>query len=164
MGAVVAPLSACGKYALDLARCGGDCASGGNPGRQQCAGRGLLAAGTGAALEARFAQRFGVVRDAQGQVQRLVVLYLGKLGGGELNFSSDIDLVYAANSEGESDGAHVCCMRRIILRGWASSWPGCWMTSRPMVFVTAWLRLRPFGNAGRVALSFATVIMPARGP
>lgn len=58
-----------------------------------------------AALEADFAQRHGVVRDGHGQAQRLVVFALGKLGGGELNFSSDVDLVYAYPHEGESDGA-----------------------------------------------------------
>ncbi|RZA27854.1 MAG: glutamine-synthetase adenylyltransferase, partial [Lysobacteraceae bacterium] len=44
-----------------------------------------------AALEEDFARRHGVVRAADGSVQRLVVFGLGKLGGGELNFSSDID-------------------------------------------------------------------------
>lgn len=57
------------------------------------------------ALEADFARRFGVLRDASGAPQRLVVFGLGKLGGRELNFSSDIDLVYAYEHEGESDGA-----------------------------------------------------------
>ena len=47
------------------------------------------------ALEVEFAQRFGVVRGEDGSPQRLVVFGLGKLGGGELNFSSDVDLVYA---------------------------------------------------------------------
>ena len=56
------------------------------------------------ALEAEFAERSGVVRAADGSVQRLIVFGLGKLGGGELNFSSDIDLVYAYEHEGESDG------------------------------------------------------------
>ena len=57
------------------------------------------------ALEAGFAARYGVVRDTDGEVQRLVVFGMGKLGGGELNFSSDIDLVYAYEREGVSDGA-----------------------------------------------------------
>ncbi|MBW3550841.1 MAG: hypothetical protein KY442_08470 [Proteobacteria bacterium] len=48
-----------------------------------------------AALEAEMAQRHGVVRDGAGGAQRLVVFGLGKLGGAELNFSSDVDLVYA---------------------------------------------------------------------
>jgi glutamate-ammonia-ligase adenylyltransferase len=47
-----------------------------------------------AALEAEFVQRHGVVRDREGREQRLVVFGLGKLGGEELNFSSDVDLVY----------------------------------------------------------------------
>ena len=57
-----------------------------------------------AALEGEFAERFGVVRATDGSVQRLVVFGLGKLGGGELNFSSDVDLVYAYPQDGESDG------------------------------------------------------------
>jgi len=56
------------------------------------------------ALELEMVQRFGVVRDSEGNPQRLVVFGLGKLGGGELNFSSDVDLVYAYEHEGESDG------------------------------------------------------------
>src|SRR6185312_6226252 len=59
-----------------------------------------------AALEVEFARRHGIVRAADGTPQRLVVFGLGKLGGGELNFSSDIDLVYAYPQGGQSDGAH----------------------------------------------------------
>src|SRR3970282_2464556 len=57
------------------------------------------------ALEAEFAERHGVLRDRQGQPQRLVVFGLGKLGGEELHFSSDVDLVYGYEHDGESDGA-----------------------------------------------------------
>ena len=38
-------------------------------------------------------------------VQPLVVFGMGKLGGGELNFSSDIDLVFLFPEHGETDGA-----------------------------------------------------------
>ena len=41
-----------------------------------------------------------MLRDADGKVQRLVVFGLGKLGGGELNFSSDVDLVYGYEHAG----------------------------------------------------------------
>ncbi|MBN0495392.1 hypothetical protein JTM43_36485, partial [Pseudomonas aeruginosa] len=34
-------------------------------------------------------------RDLRGQPQPLLILGMGKLGGGELNFSSDIDLIFA---------------------------------------------------------------------
>ena len=46
-----------------------------------------------AALEADFAARHGAIRGTDGGAQRLVVFAHGKLGGGELNFSSDVDLV-----------------------------------------------------------------------
>ena len=109
------------------------------------------------ALEADFARRFGVVRDAAGAVQRLVVFGLGKLGGRELNFSSDIDLVYAYEHEGESDGARSLHAQDYFARLGQQ-------LAKLLDEVTADgfchrvdLRLRPFGNAGRVALSFAAM-------
>ena len=54
--------------------------------------------------EARVAERHGVLRDADGRPQRLIVIGMGKLGGGELNFSSDIDLIFGYRAPGESDG------------------------------------------------------------
>jgi glutamate-ammonia-ligase adenylyltransferase len=109
------------------------------------------------ALEAEFAQRFGVVRDAGGDAQRLVVFGLGKLGGGELNFSSDIDLVYAYEHEGDSDGARPLAASDYFARLGQQ-------LARLLDEITADgfchrvdLRLRPFGNAGRVALSFAAM-------
>ncbi len=110
-----------------------------------------------AALETEFAQRHGVVRAADGSVQRLVVFGLGKLGGGELNFSSDVDLVYGYESEGESDGPRVLAaadyfarlgqqLARLLDEATADGF--CHRVD---------LRLRPFGNAGRVALSFAAM-------
>jgi len=109
------------------------------------------------ALEAEFAQRFGVVRDPNGEAQRLVVFGLGKLGGGELNFSSDIDLVYAYEHEGESDGARSLAASDYFARLGQQ-------LAKLLDEVTADgfchrvdLRLRPFGNAGRVALSFAAM-------
>jgi [glutamine synthetase] adenylyltransferase / [glutamine synthetase]-adenylyl-L-tyrosine phosphorylase len=50
-------------------------------------------------------QRHGVPRSAAGIAQELVVVGMGKLGGGELNFSSDIDLVFLFPEHGETDGA-----------------------------------------------------------
>ena len=109
------------------------------------------------ALEADFARRFGSVRDADGAPQRLVVFGLGKLGGRELNFSSDIDLVYAYEHEGESDGARSLHAQDYFARLGQQ-------LAKLLDEVTADgfchrvdLRLRPFGNAGRVALSFAAM-------
>src|ERR1700735_4987051 len=46
-------------------------------------------------------QRHGVPRSAAGGAQELVVVGMGKLGGGELNFSSDIDLVLVFPEHGD---------------------------------------------------------------
>jgi glutamate-ammonia-ligase adenylyltransferase len=50
----------------------------------------------------QLVQRFGQPRDAQGSVVEPVLLGMGKLGGRELNFSSDIDLIWAYEAPGET--------------------------------------------------------------
>lgn len=57
----------------------------------------------------RFARRKledtrGTPRRPDRQPARFVVLALGKLGGVELNYSSDIDLVFLSDGEGKTDG------------------------------------------------------------
>ncbi|MGB0132432.1 bifunctional [glutamate--ammonia ligase]-adenylyl-L-tyrosine phosphorylase/[glutamate--ammonia-ligase] adenylyltransferase [Dokdonella sp.] len=108
--------------------------------------------------ERQLAERHGVLRTESGEVQRLVVLALGKLGGAELNFSSDVDLVLAYDEGGgTSDGA-----RPLDAEIWYSR------VSQHLISLLADrtpdgyvyrvdLRLRPFGNVGRVALSFAAM-------
>lgn len=46
----------------------------------------------------------GIPSGIDGNRQRLVVLGMGKLGGFELNFSSDIDLIFAYPQAGETQG------------------------------------------------------------
>ncbi|KFN42439.1 bifunctional [glutamate--ammonia ligase]-adenylyl-L-tyrosine phosphorylase/[glutamate--ammonia-ligase] adenylyltransferase [Arenimonas oryziterrae] len=109
------------------------------------------------ALSAQFAARHGRVRNADGEVQDLVVFGLGKLGGGELNFSSDIDLVYAFGEHGQSDGARALDSETYFTRLGQR-------LAQLLGEVTAEgfshrvdLRLRPFGASGRIALSFAAM-------
>ena len=110
-----------------------------------------------AALSASLAERHGVVRDAAGRAQSLVVFGLGKLGGGELNFSSDVDLVYAFPEHGQSDGA-----RPLDAEGWFTRLGQ--RLAQLLGEVTADgfchrvdLRLRPFGASGRLVLSFGAM-------
>ncbi|HEY1034481.1 MAG TPA: bifunctional [glutamate--ammonia ligase]-adenylyl-L-tyrosine phosphorylase/[glutamate--ammonia-ligase] adenylyltransferase [Pseudoxanthomonas sp.] len=107
------------------------------------------------ALEVEFAQRHGVVRAADGSAQRLVVFGLGKLGGGELNFSSDIDLVYAYPQGGDSDGARSLAAEDYFMRLGQRLAKLLDEPTADGFCHRVDLRLRPFGNAGRVALSFA---------
>ncbi|MEE7561555.1 glutamine-synthetase adenylyltransferase, partial [Xanthomonas sp. Kuri4-2] len=108
-----------------------------------------------AALEQQFGARHGQVRDADGRAQRLVVFGLGKLGGGELNFSSDVDLVYAYPQGGESDGARALAAEEYFARLGQQLARLLDETTADGFCHRVDLRLRPFGGAGRVALSFA---------
>lgn len=56
-------------------------------------------------LEQFYAPRWGLPAPRQdGTPQRLVILGMGKLGAGELNLSSDIDLIFAFPEKGETQG------------------------------------------------------------
>ncbi|MFT4249391.1 MAG: bifunctional [glutamate--ammonia ligase]-adenylyl-L-tyrosine phosphorylase/[glutamate--ammonia-ligase] adenylyltransferase [Pseudomonas sp.] len=109
------------------------------------------------ALEQQFAQRHGRLLAADGGVQRLVVFGLGKLGGGELNFSSDIDLVYAYPQGGQSDGARPLAAEEYFARLGQQLARLLDETTVDGFCHRVDLRLRPFGSAGRVALSFAAM-------
>ena len=49
-------------------------------------------------------ERHGVPRDAQGQRIELWIVGMGKLGARELNVSSDIDLIYIYDDDGDTAG------------------------------------------------------------
>jgi glutamate-ammonia-ligase adenylyltransferase len=73
---------------------------------------GAMTALAEAALEAALAQaredasqRHGVPRHADGRPIDFWIVGMGKLGARELNVSSDIDLVYVYEDEGQTDGA-----------------------------------------------------------
>lgn len=110
-----------------------------------------------AALESQFAERHGVVGARDGSTQRLVVFALGKLGGGELNFSSDVDLVYGYEEDGESDGTRPLAAEQYFSRLGQQLAKLLDETTADGFCHRVDLRLRPFGNAGRVAWSFAAM-------
>ncbi|MGE5168345.1 MAG: glutamine-synthetase adenylyltransferase, partial [Deltaproteobacteria bacterium] len=107
--------------------------------------------------ERLLTRRHGTPRNADGVAQRMVVIAMGKLGGGELNFSSDIDLILAFAENGASDGerplaneAYFARLGQLLVKLLAE------ITVDGYAFRVD-LRLRPFGNAGRVALPFAAM-------
>ncbi|RIK82516.1 MAG: bifunctional [glutamate--ammonia ligase]-adenylyl-L-tyrosine phosphorylase/[glutamate--ammonia-ligase] adenylyltransferase [Planctomycetota bacterium] len=56
------------------------------------------------AAERKVNESRGVPRLPDGRAARFVVLALGKLGGVELNYSSDIDLIFLYDGDGTTDG------------------------------------------------------------
>ena len=57
-----------------------------------------------AEAQARLDERYGAPRDAGGRRIEFWIVGMGKLGARELNVSSDIDLIYVYEDEGETDG------------------------------------------------------------
>ena len=109
------------------------------------------------AAEASVAARHGVIRDANGAIQRLCVMGMGKLGGCELNFSSDIDLIFAYRKNSESDGANSldaqAYYRKVAQRLVKTLHKS---TADGFVYRVD-TRLRPFGDAGALVASFAAM-------
>jgi len=100
--------------------------------------------------------RYGEPRSVDGQIQPLVILGMGKLGGGELNFSSDVDLIFLFPEAGETDGARSISNEEFFTRlGQAVIRLLDARTSDGFVFRVD-MRLRPFGDSGPLVASFAS--------
>ena len=116
-----------------------------------------------AAIEAALRQaratltaRYGEPRGAGGEAQPLIVIGMGKLGGGELNFSSDVDLVLLFPEHGETDGARGIANEEFFTR-LGQGMARLLSTATADGFVLRVdLRLRPFGDSGPLVASFAS--------
>ncbi len=101
------------------------------------------------ALEARF----GTPRSSEGEAQALVVIGMGKLGGGELNVSSDIDLVFAYPEDGETDRAGLSNFEFFSRLGRQLIGALSEVTADGQAFRVD-MRLRPNGDSGPLVASF----------
>ncbi|MEW6679243.1 MAG: bifunctional [glutamate--ammonia ligase]-adenylyl-L-tyrosine phosphorylase/[glutamate--ammonia-ligase] adenylyltransferase [Pseudomonadota bacterium] len=106
-------------------------------------------------LHRDLADIHGEPLDSQGRPQRLIVVGMGKLGGGELNASSDIDLIFVFPEDGETAGprklANHAFFTRLGKRLIATLDD---KTADGYVFRVD-MRLRPYGDDGPLASSFA---------
>ena len=103
------------------------------------------------------APRFGYPHYSDGRVMPLIVMGMGKLGGGELNFSSDIDLIFLYPEGGETDGRrpadhfeyYTRLGQKVIHLLDARTVDG--------IVYRVDMRLRPFGDSGPLVSSFAAL-------
>lgn len=101
-----------------------------------------------------LAQTMGTPRGTAGNAQQLHVVGMGKLGGGELNVSSDIDLVFVYPEEGDTDGARPVSNEEYFSRaGRALIGLLAESTADGIVFRVD-MRLRPYGDSGPLVASF----------
>ena len=108
-------------------------------------------------VELQQAARYGWPRKADGTVARMSVIGMGKLGGGELNFSSDVDLILTFAENGETDGARPISAEEFHARVGQRLAQLLSEVAASGFVLRVDYRLRPFGSAGRVALSFAAM-------
>ena len=100
--------------------------------------------------------RYGEPRSAEGVAQPLVVLGMGKLGGGELNFSSDVDLVFLFPEHGETDGARGIANEEFFTRLGQGVIRLLESPTHEGSVLRVDMRLRPFGDSGPLVASFAS--------
>ncbi|MGE4530876.1 MAG: bifunctional [glutamate--ammonia ligase]-adenylyl-L-tyrosine phosphorylase/[glutamate--ammonia-ligase] adenylyltransferase [Acidithiobacillus sp.] len=102
-------------------------------------------------------QRHGVPRNEKGEEVPFTVLGMGKLGGEELNLSSDIDLIFCYGEGGSSDGPRPLDNSEYFLR------LGRWLIqtldqrSADGFCFRVDMRLRPFGDAGPLCVTAAAM-------
>jgi glutamate-ammonia-ligase adenylyltransferase len=108
-----------------------------------------------AEVNAELRHRFGTPQqlDAEGRTvdSRFAVVSLGKLGGNELNYSSDIDLLYLHNGGVEPLGAEIS-NREYFIRLAQQTTEVLSRHSREGPVFRIDLRLRPQGNEGEPAV------------
>lgn len=97
--------------------------------------------------------RFGTPRGAHGPAA-FVVLGLGKLGGEELNFSSDIDLVFAYSEDGDTSGPESVSNHEFFVRLGQQLINALSQATGDGIVFRVDMRLRPNGASGPLALSF----------
>ncbi|OCG12272.1 bifunctional glutamine synthetase adenylyltransferase/deadenyltransferase [Gilliamella sp. wkB292] len=103
-------------------------------------------------------KEWGTPCNSQGQAQPLLILGMGKLGGGELNFSSDIDLIFTYPEHGQTQGGrreldNAVFFTRLgqrLIRALDQ------VTEDGFVYRVD-MRLRPLGDGGPLVLSFSSM-------
>ncbi|MGA7540930.1 MAG: bifunctional [glutamate--ammonia ligase]-adenylyl-L-tyrosine phosphorylase/[glutamate--ammonia-ligase] adenylyltransferase [Steroidobacteraceae bacterium] len=101
--------------------------------------------------------RYGEPRSVSGAVQPLVVIAMGKLGGRELNFSSDVDLVLLFPEHGETDGSRPIANEEFFTRLGQSLIRLLETATHEGFTLRVDMRLRPFGDSGPLVTSFASL-------
>ncbi len=105
-------------------------------------------------VQRQLEENYGQPRRHDGQRSRFVVLALGKLGGVELNYSSDIDLVFMYEAEGQTDGRRTVTNHEYFERLAKDLIRLLSETTELGATYRVDMRLRPEGSRGPLALSF----------
>ncbi|MDH5710377.1 MAG: bifunctional [glutamate--ammonia ligase]-adenylyl-L-tyrosine phosphorylase/[glutamate--ammonia-ligase] adenylyltransferase [Gammaproteobacteria bacterium] len=108
-------------------------------------------------LHARAVEVMGTPMSETGEPQAMLVLAMGKLGGHELNFSSDIDLIFMYHEEGETQGGRRLSNYEFFLRLARNLVKFLNETTKDGFVFRVDTRLRPYGESGPLVMGFAAV-------
>ena len=99
--------------------------------------------------------QFGVPLNEAGEQQNLIVIGMGKLGAGELNLSSDIDLIFSFSEQGETQGGPRSISHELFFTRLGQKLVQALdnVTTDGFVFRVD-MRLRPFGDSGALVSCF----------
>jgi glutamate-ammonia-ligase adenylyltransferase len=98
---------------------------------------------------------YGEPIGESGGKQDLIVIGMGKLGGGELNVSSDVDLIFAYEENGETNGSKPISNHDFFLRLAKKLIAAIDEITHDGFVFRVDMRLRPYGSDGPMACSFA---------
>lgn len=100
-------------------------------------------------LEALFGKPLGVDNNPQ----QFIVIGMGKLGGGELNVSSDVDLIFAYEQDGETSGPNSISNQEFFNKLGKKVIAALDELNEDGFVFRVDMRLRPFGSEGVLASS-----------
>jgi glutamate-ammonia-ligase adenylyltransferase len=101
--------------------------------------------------------KYGIPQGEHGP-QPMFIIGMGKLGGGELNFSSDIDLIFTYPSQGETQGAKKPIEHQQFFTKLAQKLiAALHQTTVDGQVYRVDMRLRPFGDSGPLVMHFAAM-------
>jgi glutamate-ammonia-ligase adenylyltransferase len=108
-------------------------------------------------LYAWLSEEWGTPVGSSGERQELVVLGMGKLGARELNFSSDVDLIFAYPEAGQTQGPRPCSNEQFFTRLCRDLIQTLDAHQVEGFVFRVDARLRPYGESGPLVLSFAAM-------
>jgi glutamate-ammonia-ligase adenylyltransferase len=109
-------------------------------------------------LHSMVANDYGKPVDSYGNEQKLLVIAMGKMGGGELNLSSDIDLIFAYPEAGQTEGAKRSVSNQQFFERLGQKLIASLDAQTVDGFVfRVDMRLRPYGQSGPLVQNFAAL-------
>lgn len=115
-------------------------------------------------LYQRLCQSFGTpygaaTPESEPVAQQMIILGMGKLGAGELNLSSDLDLIFCFPDKGETRGADRTLDNQEFFTRLGQKLIAALDTKTADGFAfRVDMRLRPYGQSGALTLSFAAMV------